>query len=299
MKYAFIQRHRTVWPVNAQCSALSVSPRGFRQYVHRLADQNDGDAGSGRVKDMALLAHIRAIHAEFKGAYGAPRMWRELRDRGIHVGKERVRKTMKQHNIRARAKKKYKATTDSKHNLPVSSNLLDRNFSCEAPNLVWTGDITYIETMEGWLYLAVVIDLFSRQVVGWAMGERINRQLVIDALTMAWFRRRPAQGLIFHSDQGSQYASHDFQAALRRYGMRGSMSRKGNCWDNAVTETLFGSLKVERIHDNRLGSRRQAKDEVIDWLAFYNRTRMHSTLGYMSPMKFEELRCGVQVKAAA
>ena len=299
MKYAFIQRHRTVWPVNAQCSALSVSPRGFRQYVHRLTGRNEGGAGSGRVNDMALLAHIRAIHAEFKGAYGAPRMWRELRDRGIHVGKERVRKTMKQNDIRARAKKKFKATTDSKHNLPVSSNLLNRNFSCEAPNLVWTGDITYIETLEGWLYLAVVIDLFSRQVVGWAMGERINRQLVIDALTMAWFRRRPAQGLIFHSDQGSQYASHDFQAALRRYGMRGSMSRKGNCWDNAVTETLFGSLKVERIHDNRLGSRRQAKDEVIDWLAFYNRTRMHSTLGYVSPMKFEELRCGTQARAAA
>ena len=153
---------------------------------------------------------------------------------------------------------------------------------------MWTGDITYIATREGWLYLAVVIDLFSRQVVGWAMGRRMTRHLVIDALTMAWFRRRPAEGLIFHSDQGSQYASGDFQATLRGYAMRGSMSRKANCWDNAVTETLFGSLKVERLHDMRFETRRQAQDEVIDWLAFYNRKRMHSTLGYTSPMAFEE-----------
>ena len=155
-------------------------------------------------------------------------------------------------------------------------------------DLVWTGDITYIATKEGWLYLAVVIDLFSRQVVGWAMGERMTRHLVIDALTMAWFRRQPAKGLIFHSDQGSQYASTDFQATLRRYGIRGSMSRKGNCWDNAVTETLFGSLKVERLHSMHFETRRQAKDEVVDWLTFYSRKRMHSTLGYTSPMAFEE-----------
>ena len=146
----------------------------------------------------------------------------------------------------------------------------------------------YIATQDGWLYLAVVIDLFSRQVVGWAMGERMTRHLVIDALTMAWFRRQPAKGLIFHSDQGSQYASTAFQATLRRYGIRGSMSRRGNCWDNAVTETLFGSLKVERLHGMHFETRRQAKDEVVDWLIFYSRKRMHSTLGYTSPMAFEE-----------
>ena len=159
---------------------------------------------------------------------------------------------MRDNAIRARSKRKYKATTDSNHGLPVSDNLLNRNFQPERPDLVWTGDITYIATQEGWLYLAVVIDLFSRQVVGWAMGKRMTRHLVIDALTMAWFRRRPAEGLIFHSDQGSQYASGDFQATLRGYAMRGSMSRKGNCWDNAVTETLFGSLKVERLHGMQL-----------------------------------------------
>ena len=157
----------------------------------------------------------------------------------------------------------------------------------------------YIATQEGWLYLAVVIDLFSRQVVGWAMGERMTRQLVIDALTMAWFRRRPEKGMIFHSDQGSQYASGDFRALLSKHGMRGSMSRKGNCWDNAVTETLFGSLKVERLHDIRFETRRQAKDEVIDWITFYNRRRMHSTLGYMTPMEFEEIWRSQQAKRAA
>jgi putative transposase len=285
VKYAFIERHRRDWPVSIQCSALDVSARGFQQYLHRAKMP---DKGAGRVSDMALLTHIKAIHAEIRGAYGWPRIWRELRQRGIRVGKERVRKMMRDNAIRARSKRKYKATTDSHHGLPVSDNLLNRNFQPERPDLVWTGDITYIATQEGWLYLAVVIDLFSRQVVGWAMGERMTRHLVIDALTMAWFRRQPAKGLIFHSDQGSQYASADFQATLRRYGIRGSMSRRGNCWDHAVTETLFGSLKVERLHGMGFETRRQAKDEVVDWLTFYSRKRMHSTLGYTSPMAFEE-----------
>lgn len=289
MKYAFIQRHRHQWPVAAQCAVLGVSARGFRQYLQRMT-QPEGNDGSRRVGDMALLTHIKAIHAETKAAYGWPRVWRELRRRHVRVGKERVRTMMRDHAIRARSKRKYKATTDSNHGLPVSDNLLNRAFQPEQPDRVWTGDITYIATQEGWLYLAVVIDLFSRQVVGWAMSERMTRQLVIDALTMAWFRRRPGEGLIFHSDRGSQYASADFQALLRRYGMRGSMSRRGNCWDNAVTETLFGSLKVERLHGMRFETRRQAKDEIIDWLGFYNRKRMHSTLGYLSPMAFEETR---------
>lgn len=286
MKYAFIQRHRDQWPISAQCSALGVSARGFRQHLRREADTASSDRR--RVGDVALLTHIKAIHAETRGAYGWPRIWRELRQRQVRVGKERVRRMMRDHAIRARGKRKFKATTDSNHGLPVSDNLLNRAFRQDRPDRVWTGDITYLATQEGWLYLAVVIDLFSRQVVGWALGERMTRQLVIDALTMAWFRRRPAEGLIFHSDQGSQYASADFQALLRRYAMRGSMSRKGNCWDNAVTETVFGSPKVERLHGMRFETRRRAKDEVIDWLGFYNRKRMHSTLGYTSPMTFEE-----------
>ena len=299
MKYAFIQRHRQQWPVSIQCSVLGVSPRGFQDYVQRLANPDPPAGQNGRVHDMALLAHIKAIHAETRGAYGWPRVWRELRHRNIRVGKERVRKIMKDNAIMARGKRKYKATTNSNHGLPVSDNLLNRNFSPGQPDRVWTGDITYIHTDEGWLYLAVVIDLFSRQVVGWAMGERMTRDLVIDALTMAWFRRRPAEGLIFHSDQGSQYASGDFQATLRRFGMRGSMSRKGNCWDNAVTETLFGSLKVERLHDLRFETRRQAKDQVIGWIAFYNHKRIHSTIGYKTPMEFEQIWRRQQQRMAA
>ena len=228
MKYAFVERHRRDWPVSIQCSVLDVSARGFQQYLCR---KKMPDKGVGRVSDMALLTHIKAIHAETRGAYGWPRIWRELRQRTVRVGKERVRRMMRDNAIRARSKRKYKATTDSNHGLPVSDNVLNRDFQPERPDLVWTGDITYIATREGWLYLAVVIDLFSRQVVGWAMGKRMTRHLVIDALTMAWFRRRPAEGLIFHSDQGSQYASGDFQATLRGYAMRGSMSRKGNCWE--------------------------------------------------------------------
>ena len=198
--------------------------------------------------------------------------------------------TMQLHGIRAKGKRRFKVTTDSKHDLPISPNLLDRQFSVAEPDKVWAGDITYIATDEGWLFLAVVIDLFSRQVVGWSLREDMTRDIVIDALRMAWFKRHPAKqaGLIFHSDRGSQYASKDFRDVLTEYGITSSMSRKGNCSDNACSETLFGSLKVERLHGQRLETRRQAKDETIAWLLWYNRTRLHSTLAYVSPMQFEQ-----------
>lgn len=285
MRYAFIERHEKVWPIVAQCRVLEVSASGYHQ---RRARGEERDQPSVRIRDMALLVHIRAVFTEMKGAYGWPRIWRELAARGVHAGKERVRKLMKANGLQARGKRKFKATTNSNHALPVSQNLLERNFNAPRPNRVWTGDITYIRTDEGWLYLAVVIDLFSRHVVGFAMHERMTRQLVIDALRMAWFRRHPDSGLIFHSDRGSQYASGDFQKQMKAFGMLGSMSRKGDCWDNAVTETLFGSLKVERLHGMRFETRREAKDEVMDWLQFYNHRRLHSTLGYLSPMNFEK-----------
>ena len=181
-------------------------------------------------------------------------------------------------------------TTDSRHHLPVAPNLLARKFSPSAPDLAWSSDITYIATDEGWLYLAAVIDLFSRQVVGWSLRADMTRDIVIDALRMAWFKRHPAKqaGLIFHSDRGSQYASKDFRDVLTEYGITSSMSRKGNCWDNACSETLFGSLKVERLHGQRFKTRRQAKDEAIAWLLWHNQTRLHSTLAYVSPMRFEQ-----------
>jgi putative transposase len=296
VRYAFIERHAQTWPVSFQCRVLGVSVSGYHQWRRRQAAP---DRRTTRLSEVTLLVHIRTIFAETKGAYGWPRIWRELRGRGFRVGKERVRKLMKENALQARARKKFRVTTDSNHDLPVSPNLLERNFHTEAPNQVWTGDITYCWTEEGWLYLAVVIDLFSRQVVGFAMSDRMTRRLVIDALRMAWFRRRPGPGLIFHSDRGSQYASGDFQRLLRAFRMRGSMSRKGDCWDNAVTETLFGSLKVERLAGMCFPTRRAAKDEIMSWLTFYNHRRRHSTLGYVSPMEFEKNRLAQQSKAAA
>lgn len=288
MRYAFIERHRNVWPVVVQCRVLEVSVSGYRQHRARGAKPPAAAPEGKRLGDMALLANIRAVFHEMNGAYGWPRVWRELAARGLRAGKERVRKAMRADGLRARGKRKFRVTTDSSHGLPVSPNLLERKFDVAEPNRVWTGDITYVWTDEGWVYLAVVIDLFSRRIVGFSMSERMTRQLVLDALHMAWFQRRPAPGLIFHSDRGSQYASGDFQKQLTEFGMKGSMSRRADCWDNAVTETLFGSLKVERLHGMRFATRRQGKDEVFDWLRFYNHKRLHSTLGYVSPMAFEQ-----------
>ncbi len=290
MKYAWIDKLKTVWPVSLMCLVLGVSVSGFFEHRQRSIKARAPlpmGAGPKRVSNPALVAHIRAIHAEFKGEYGWPRVWRELLLRGVRVGKDRVQRLMKLHGIRARGKRKFVLTTDSKHSLPVAANLLGRDFAPEAPDRVWTSDITYIATDEGWLYLAAVLDLFSRQVVGWSMQAHMDTSLVRDALRMAWFRRRPQPGLIFHSDRGSQYCSHDFQAALKGYRMRSSMSRKGNCWDNAPTESLWGSLKVGRLYGKRFATRREAIDEVIDWLTFYNHRRLHSKLNYVSPMKFE------------
>ena len=230
---------------------------------------------------------IRSIHAEFKGAYGSPRMVRELRLRGYPASKERVERLMQENGIKAKHKRRFKVTTDSKHNLPIAPNLLDRNFTPDAPNQVWTSDITYLWTNEGWLYLAIVLDLFNREVVGWSLKPRMTRDIATDALTMAWFRRKPEAGLLHHSDRGSQYASHAFQAKLAEYGMLCSMSRKGNCWDNAPTESWFGSFKNERVYGERFETRHEMKAMAFEYIeVFYNRKRLHSTLGYKSPMQF-------------
>ena len=283
MKYAWIERHRLRWPVAVMCPVLGVSLSGYYQQRIRLPAPD-----SPRLPDEVVLVHIRAAQSESKGEYGWPRVWRHLRNHRLCVGKERVRRLMQQHGIRARGKRKFIATTDSRHDLPIAENLLDRQFSPAAPDQVWTSDITYIATDEGWLYLAAVIDLYSRQVVGWSMQSHMKAELISDALRMAWLRRHPAAGLIFHSDRGSQYCSHDFQLMLTGYGMRSSMSRKGNCWDNAPTESLWGSLKVGRLYSRRFDTRRAAMDEIIDWLTFYNHRRQHSTLGYISPMQYEQ-----------
>jgi transposase InsO family protein len=285
VKYAFIEHNRRHWPVSVLCEVLEVSPSGYHQRRQRTAQDKPHRSG---VSNDALLAQIKSIHMQVKGEYGWPRMWKQLLTQGVRVGKERVRKLMAQHGIRARHKRKYIATTNSNHDLPVAPNLLERNFAAHAPNQVWTTDITYLATAEGWVYLAVIIDLFSRQVVGWSMQPHMKAGLVTDALRMAWFRRRPDAGVIVHSDRGSQYCSGLFQDALKAYGMRSSMSRRGDCWDNAPTESLWGSLKVARMHGRHFSTRRAAMDEVIDWLGFYNARRLHSTLNYVSPMTFEK-----------
>ena len=287
MKYAFIRRNKLVWPISVQCRVLLVSVSGYHQHLSRRL----AIAQRRHLSDAALLIHIRAVYAENRGAYGWPRIWRELRGGGIRVGKQRVQRLMQKHGIQARGKRRFRvATSDSKHGLPIAPNVLDRNFSVGAPNQAWVGDLTYIPTAEGWLFLAIVIDLFSRKVVGWSMRPDMQRELVLDALDMAWLGRNPGRqtGLIFHSDRGSQYASDEFRQLLNRNGMVPSMSRKGNCWDNACSETLFASLKVERLHGEQFQTIRQAKDETIAWLLWYNRTRLHSTLNYVSPMQFEQ-----------
>jgi putative transposase len=298
VKYAFIQRHKRVWPIRVQCRVLRVSVSGYHQHMKRLG----GIEQRRHLSDAALLVHIRAVYAANRGAYGWPRIWRQLRAQGIRVGKQRVQRLMQTHGIQARGKRRFRVmTTDSRHDLPVAPNRLDRNFTVAAPNTAWSGDITYIATGEGWLYLAVVIDLFSRQVVGWSMRPDMRRNLVVDALEMAWYQRRPNKkaGLIFHSDRGSQYASDDFRQLLEEYGITPSMSRKGNCWDNACSETLFGSLKVEPLHGQRFATIRQAKDATIAWLLWYNQTRLHSTLNYVSPIRFEQDWEQARMKIAA
>ena len=280
MKYAWMSQQKD-FTLLEMCHVFEVSASGYRAWAR------GGKPDRKRLTDPQMLALIQSIHAELKGAYGSPRMVRELRARGFPASKARVERLMQENGIRARHKRRYKVTTDSKHSLPVAKNLLDRNFTPSAPNQVWTSDITYLWTDEGWLYLAIVLDLFNREVIGWSLKPRMTADVVADALTMAWFRRRPAAGLMHHSDRGSQYASYTFHHKLKAYGMNCSMSRKANCWDNAPTESWFNSFKNERIHGRRYATRAQMEAESFEYIeVFYNRKRMHSSLGYKSPTRF-------------
>ena len=263
------------------CHALKVSRGGYYAWKdHPLSPRGQ--------ENEKLLAKIHEIHQESRQVYGSPRMTEELRDQGYASSENRVARLMRVNGIRARTKKAFKVTTDSNHCYQVAPNLWGRQFTVESRDVTWVGDITYIPTREGWLYLATVLDLYSRKVVGWAMEGYMSQELVLKALDQAVAARRPDPGLMFHSDRGSQYAAHDYQTALTDYGMICSMSRKGDCWDNAVAESFFHSLKTELVQFEDYQTRQEAKRSIFHYIeAFYNRKRRHSFLGYLSPEAFE------------
>ena len=279
MKYAFMARHRSVWPVRWMGEALGVSASGFYEWLSRPESNRS-------TSNRALLLRIRESFESSHRTYGSPRVWRDLRDWRVPGGLNRIARIMRQAGLVARPRLRRPDYSVGKRSV-IAPNLLDRQFTASAPNQKWVADFTYIATGEGWLYLAVVLDLFNREVIGWSIKPRMTADLVTDALAMAWFRRRPQPGVLFHSDRGSQYASNLMQARLVEYGMTGSMSRKGNCWDNAPTESFFNSLKNERVHGARYKTRAQAAADLFEYIAvFYNRRRRHSTLGYCSPTQF-------------
>ena len=282
MRFHFIDSVRKAYPLNLLCTVMCVSRSGYYSWRNRSLSVRD------REREQ-LIPKVKAIHKKSRSTYGKRRIAKELQSEGISCGEHKAGTLMKLADVQAKQKKKFKATTDSKHNLPISPNLLKREFTVLQPNMAWVGDITYIWTEEGWLYLAVVIDLYSRRVVGWSINKRMTKQLVMDAILMAIWRRKPAIGLIFHSDRGSQYCSHAFQKLLQTHAIRSSMSRKGDCWDNAVAESFFGTLKSETVVGERFETRVQAKRNLIDYIEmFYNSRRRHSYFGYPSPTEFEK-----------
>ena len=260
---------------------MQVSISGFYGWLNRPISQTARE-------NAALLVVIKAASENSKETYGSPRIWSDLRESGFSCSENRVARIMRMNKIFAKIRKRFIITTQSDPALNIAPNALDRQFTVDRPNVRWTTDITYIWTYEGWLYLAVVLDLFSRRVVGWAMSQNIDRALVLSALNMALKQRRPGPGLLCHSDRGSQYASSDYQERLLDAGIECSMSRKGNCWDNATSESFFGSLKRELVHRMSFTTRNQARTAVFEWIeVWYNQQRRHSTLGYLSPAKFE------------
>ena len=281
--FRFIDEHRGQWPVRLLCDALGVSPAGY--YAWR-----DRPASARQQRHHTLLVEIRAIHAEFKARYGSPRIHAELMARGHDCCVNTVAKVMREAGIAAKTARKFRCTTtDSDHDLPVAENLLDRQFDPSEANEVWLADITYIPTREGWLYLAAVEDLYSRRVVGWAMDEHMESRLVVDALAMAVQRRLPDEGLLAHSDRGSQYASAHYQLLLAKHGITCSMSRRADCWDNAPMESFFASLKKELVHGADFATRAEARAALFEYIeVFYNGQRRHSSLGYVSPAEYEQ-----------
>jgi len=284
MKYQFIADHRQEFEIRAMCRVLKVSRSGYYAWCQRPVSERE-------MANQKLTEQIEEIHQESRQTYGSPRIHAELADQGVQCGHNRVARLMRQAGLRAKQKRKFKVTTtDSTHNYPVAPNRLDQDFQASRPNEKWAGDITYIATAEGWLYLAAVMDLYSRRIVGWAMGDTLARSLPLAALQMALETRQPPPGLLHHSDRGSQYASEDYQAVLTKYQIQGSMSRAGNCYDNAPIESFFGTLKTELVHHRHYATRAEAKTDIFEYIeVFYNRFRRHSALDNLCPVVFEKL----------
>ncbi|WP_089166987.1 IS3 family transposase [Azotobacter chroococcum] len=281
VKYAFMQAHTQQFPLKVMCRVLGIARSGYYAWCSRKLSKR-------RQQQTQLDRLVAQAYHKRKGRSGAPRLCLDLKASGLPCNRKTVTASMRRQGLRARAARKFKATTNSRHSLPVADNLLRQGFTAAAPNRKWVGDMTYLHTEEGWLYLAVIIDLYSRRVIGWAMGERMTAELVCDALRMALWRRKQPQGVIVHTDRGSQYCSAAYRELLHAHRLRGSMSAKGNCYDNACAESFFHSLKVECIHGERFGTHAQMRQTVFEYIETdYNRQRRHSTLGYISPEAFE------------
>ncbi len=283
MKFACIARHRREHPVRLMCRVLAVSASGFYAWRKRSPSAH-------AIADERLMLQVRVVFHRNHRRYGSPRIQQELSDEGTHVGTKRVARLMRQDGLVARARRRHGCTTDSTHSLPVAPNLLDRQFDVNGVriNQVWVSDITYVPTREGWLYLAIVLDLASRRVVGWSMADTLESDIALRALRMAIGARHPAPGLIHHSDRGSQYVAAEYRALQLAHGMRPSMSRKANCWDNAVAESFFGTLEQELIVTSDWSTRAEARSAIFRFIeSWYNRVRRHSTLGYVSPAQYE------------
>lgn len=283
MPYEQIEAEKANYPVALMCRALDVSRSGYYAWKTRPPSKREQE-------NEQLKTKIAEVHHDSRGTYGSPRVHAELVAQGFEVGRNRIARIMREEGILGRRKPRFRRTTDSNHKLPVAENVLAREFMTDAPDRAWVADITYVWTAQGWLYLAVIIDLYSRRVVGWSMADNMRKELVLDALTAALGSRVPSEyGLVFHSDRGSQYASGDYQVALDANGITCSMSRRGNCWDNAVAESFFSTLKTELVHNMLFVSRDSARNVIAEWIeVFYNGKRRHSTLGYATPREAEE-----------
>jgi putative transposase len=279
--YEFIEAEKATYSVSELCSALDVSRSGYSKWRTAPPSRRARD-------DERLTAHVRAIHQRSRRTYGSPRVHAELRDQGERVSRKRVERLMREEGLQARKKRRFRITTESGHGLPVARNVLARRFTVDAPDSVWVGDITYIWTTQGWLYLAVLLDLFSRRVVGWALRPTLAEELATEAFQMALSRRQPPRGLLHHTDRGCQYAATEYRAELAKRGITCSMSRRGNCWDNAVAESFFATLKTELVHRQEFATHAEARRAIADYIeSFYNAERRHSALGYVSPVAFE------------